>query len=439
MSKHNKSLLSKAVTLGLLVGLGVSSTSIVINSSSLTPTKAATYDEDKQALGNSPINKKIKEYENSGLDDKDSNIKPDKYVTKEDFDDEEAYNAYLKDRSYVSTDAPEVSNDGDKPTVTVKNVTGTKKYTLNVKNSNGGHSLAVQRAFVGSTYIYITQRSENTTYLSRLTINKETGNSADYKDTMTLTSFGHTQTLEEFSYNGKYYFWIGCKGVLSINSPRATQWSTQMARIQYKAGETHAYTEFPRFSSLNRLNSTGSDNGTVHRSDGALSDTTNRLLIWTSKLSGTADPYIHYASYDTNKLNAIMDDAETKASKYVPLNDSRVLSAYVDGKTINKSPWLDTTSGIISYGSMQGLEFSAGNATYVSSGGNTSPAQAPAVAKYGWGSNTASKIKLNNSNFDTNTETEGLQIKGNDLLIGIDTHVSGASPQYIYSVDKSVF
>ena len=75
------------------------------------------------------------------------------------------------------------------------NVTATLAYTLrNLKYGN-----AVQNFYIGEKYIYITQRSGSTTYLSRLEIR---GNEAWYLDNMTLNTYGHGEGLDFYRYNG---------------------------------------------------------------------------------------------------------------------------------------------------------------------------------------------------------------------------------------------
>lgn len=65
------------------------------------------------------------------------------------------------------------------------------------------HNVAVQKAYIADKYIYVTQRSKGTCYLSRLLIN---GKDATYVDEMTVTNTGHCQTLDMYTYNGKNYF-----------------------------------------------------------------------------------------------------------------------------------------------------------------------------------------------------------------------------------------
>ena len=67
---------------------------------------------------------------------------------------------------------------------------------------------AVQYFYICDKYVYITQRVDSTTYLSRLEIR---GQDAVYLDRMTLHNTGHGETLDFYSHNGKQYFYIGCK------------------------------------------------------------------------------------------------------------------------------------------------------------------------------------------------------------------------------------
>jgi len=70
-----------------------------------------------------------------------------------------------------------------------KSVVPEKAY--NIKGLK--HNLNVQNFYIGSNYLYVTQRHESTTYLSRCIIS---GNTATYKDEMVLSNCGHGQTLE---------------------------------------------------------------------------------------------------------------------------------------------------------------------------------------------------------------------------------------------------
>ena len=93
---------------------------------------------------------------------------------------------------------------------------------------------AIQTVYVGSTYIYITQRVDATTYVSRLKIN---GAEAHYMDRMTMNNCGHGQSLDFYTHNGTEYLLMGCKSDTPADSDY--NWSLQMARFVYEAGMTY--------------------------------------------------------------------------------------------------------------------------------------------------------------------------------------------------------
>lgn len=82
-----------------------------------------------------------------------------------------------------------------------------------------------RKSYIGSTYVYVIQRAEEDTYITRCTIN---GNVVKAKDHMILKNFAHTQTLEWFEHKGKAYFWIGCKPNADYPDD---EWATQVGRI----------------------------------------------------------------------------------------------------------------------------------------------------------------------------------------------------------------
>lgn len=422
----SKLFLSGMLSLSLIVGTVISNVSLVAHaeettstSSSLTvtpDTDTVTRDQEKQNLLNDSDNKRILANEAEGIDDNDASIEAPTVVSRDDFNNDNEYYSYLRTHPYVkatdaiSTRSADVAMAGA--------TTAAKEYAFEGLQ----RTTVIQKAYIGSTYIYVTQLTGQDLYLSRCRIE---GDVAVYQDEMKLTDFGHSQTLEEFKYNDEYYFWIGCKGVETTSS--GIPWSTQVARIQYSPGELK-YTDAPRFSSINYLNNTGASNGSMTRSDSALSSTTNRLFIWTKNGDGTA----HYASYDATQMNQILDEAVSSGGNlYVPFTDSRVHDAYIAGHSMT----LSVLTSLISYDSIQGFEYNDADAIYISSGqeGDT-----PAMVKFAWDTTSGSKVTLNNSEFGSTTETEGMQLKGDDVYLVVDFHDS-PNVSMIYSIPKSAF
>lgn len=116
-------------------------------------------------------------------------------MEEDDFDTPEEYRKYLEEHpeQQVETYAAKASAN--------HNVKATA--TLRYKIQNLPSKNAIQKTYIGSTYIYVIQRVGANSLLSRCTIN---GNLATRKDYMTLKNFGHGQTLEWFEHKSKPYF-----------------------------------------------------------------------------------------------------------------------------------------------------------------------------------------------------------------------------------------
>jgi hypothetical protein len=218
-----------------LVAHAEETTSTSSSSTATSDTDTVTREQETQNLLNSPDNQRILANEASGIDDKDASIEAPTVVSRDDFNNDNEYYSYLRTHPYVKTTDAISTRSADVAMVAA--TSATKEYTFEGLQ----HSEVIQKAYIGSTYIYITQLSGQDLYLSRC---RSEGSVGVYQDEMKLTDFGHSQTLEEFKYNDEYYFWIGCKGVETTSSK--IPWSTQVARIQYSPGELK-YTDAPRF------------------------------------------------------------------------------------------------------------------------------------------------------------------------------------------------
>lgn len=159
-------------------------------------------------------------YDNIDYDS--SNYDKDGSVIETDLDSEEFEYEDSKSDSYTTfaNDNTEITG---KKTFVVKAQTDVEevkpskiiymKATKAYKVTGLKHRLNIQRSYVGSGYIFVSQSNSNgITYLSRCTLNNTT---ATYKDEMKLVNFGHNQTLEFYSHNNKTYILIGCKGNLN--------------------------------------------------------------------------------------------------------------------------------------------------------------------------------------------------------------------------------
>ena len=335
-------------------------------------------------------------------------------MEEDDFDTPEEYRKYLEEHpeQQVETYAAKASAN--------HNVKATA--TLRYKIQNLPSKNAIQKTYIGSTYIYVIQRVGANSLLSRCTIN---GNLATRKDYMTLKNFGHGQTLEWFEHKSKPYFWVTCKG----NTAYDNYWGTQIGRLEYKAGQTIDYTSICRFSHLSYANKSGKSFGSVKRVDAALSSDKTKLLFWVQEKSKGE---IQYSYYNTAKLNAALDKKEKEASKYVPCTDASIKAACYGSFRQTGS------NRVLPNGSCQGLEFSDATSIYVI-GGNVG--ETPRIAKMtGSGANYKYSYlaTISHGNFGKSTESEGIQLKGNLVYFGI-CDKSEADPACIYSINKSAF
>ena len=336
-------------------------------------------------------------------------------LEKDDFDTQDEYQKYLEKHPQIQSQevnmASRVSaNKNPKP-----------KATLRYKIKGLPRTAAIQKTYIGSTYIYVIQRSGLDSYLSRCVIN---GSNAVYKDEMKLQNFGHGQTLEWFEYNGIAYFWVTCKA----NETYKEKWGTQIGRLKYQAGQTIDYTQIPRFSHLSYANKSGSSIGSVKRVDAALSSNGKKILFWVMDNTGE----IQYSFYNTSKLNAELDKVQSQSSKYVPCTTSEVKAACTASFRQSGS------NRVLPNNSFQGVELSDADSIYIIGG---KAQDKPQIAKLtGSGSNYKYEALATpvHDNFGNSAESEGIQLKGDYVYFGIND-TSKTDRACIYSVPKSAF
>lgn len=336
-------------------------------------------------------------------------------LEKDDFENPEDYQKYLESHPQLQKQQSRLAARASAN----KNVKA--KATLKYKITGLPSTAAIQKTYIGSTYIYVIQRSGSNSYLSRCVIN---GTTATYQDHMYLKNFGHGQTLEWFEHNSKPYFWVTCKA----NESYDIKWGTQIGRLQYEAGRTIDYTEIPRFSHLSYANKSGTSIGEVKRVDAAMSSNGNKIMFWVMDNTGE----IQYSFYNTEKLNAVLDKAESKSSKYIPCTSSAVKAA------CSGSLRQSGSNRVLPNNSCQGLEFTDADSIYVIGG---AAGDTPKIAKMtGSGSNYkyACLTTVTHSNFGSSAEAEGIQLKGDYVYFGISDK-SKSDRACIYSIPKSVF
>ena len=271
---------------------------------------------------------------------------------------------------------------------------------------------AVQYFYICEDYVYITQRVDSTTYLSRLEIR---GQDAVYLDRMTLTDTGHGETLDFYSHNGKQYFYIGCKA--ETNTTYA--WSIQIARIQYEPNATYTYTDLTRFTNIVFGNATGTRMGTTLRVAACVN---GDYTIF--RHQNTAGEF-NYSFYSTSKLNDLMDkgiqcNLNTDAAR------ACCISSFAQSGSDRIQP----------NGNYQGMDLSSLNSIYLAGGGH---GDTPQIARI---NSTGKYLKLLNITNVGKLEIEGVSCQRGKVYFAIvpgTTEAIKKSSHKIYYLEETVF
>lgn len=292
------------------------------------------------------------------------------------------------------------------PSSTVK-TSSTLAYTLKGLKYNR----AVQNFYIGAKHIYVTQRADDTTYISRL-VKDDATKTATYRDHMTILRGGHGQALDLYTYKGVDYFYCAVKAETTTGS----SFSVQIARIKYNAGETYDYTDLNRFTNLNLANPTGKSLGSTIRvaAGGNSAYTIFRIQ--------TLEDTVTYSIYDTEKINAVLD-----ANKTVKMNNAKIKAACVKTFTQKGSDIIRPN------GSFQGVDMRSYKKIYVTGGIN---GNVPMLARM---SNTGAFKKLVKITDVGKSEIEGVQCKDSRLyFIIIPNPTSKRDTQQIRYIPESV-
>lgn len=270
--------------------------------------------------------------------------------------------------------------------------------------------MAVQKAYIASTYVYVTQRSGGTCYLSRLLIN---GSDATYVDEMTITNSGHCQTLDMYTYNGINYFYFSSKADPSTSY----YWSLQVARLLYAPGTTVDYTNLHRFTYMNYANKTATSLGTTYRVDGGGNSAYTIFRVQTTNGNVT------WSIYDTLALNQLLDSNEQ-----VRMDSEAAVSACVTSFTQSGSEIVRPN------GSFQGIDMLDNTEIYTSGGAEGDTPQIAMMSNTG-----AYNTLVNITNVGTH-EIEGVQTKNGNVYFTIVTDpINKQNTQKIYYVPDSIF
>lgn len=272
------------------------------------------------------------------------------------------------------------------------------------------HNAAVQKAYIATKYVYVTQRSGGKCYLSRLLMN---GKNATYVNEMAISNAGHCQTLDMYTYKGIDYFYMSSKADPSTSY----NWSLQVARLRYSPGKTVDYTELHRFTYMNYADKTGTRLGTTYRVDGGGNSTYTIFRVQTS------DGAVNWSIYNTVALNKLLDGNEQ-----VRLDSKAARSACV-------ASFKQSGSAIIRpNGSFQGLDMLGQTEIYTSGGAE---GQTPQIAMLSNKGVYKTLVKITNVG---KHEIEGVQTKNGNVYFTVVTDpVHKQNSQKIYYVPDSKF
>ncbi|HHT53424.1 MAG TPA: hypothetical protein GX011_00615 [Clostridiales bacterium] len=289
-----------------------------------------------------------------------------------------------------------------------KTVNASATLFLTVKGLQ--HNVVIQNFYIGSTYLYVTQRVNGTVYLSRCLMS---GNEATFVNKMTLTNCGHGQTLDMYTYNGVDYFYVSSKADPSTSY----YWSLQVARLKYQPGVTLNYTDLRRFTYMNYANPTGTRLGTTYRVAGG--GNSNYTIFRIQTVEGS----VTYSIYNTAALNQLLD-----ANQQVRMDSAAAKAACVKSFT-------QTGSAIVRpNGSFQGVDMLSNNEIYVTGGGH---GDVPQIARMSNTGTYQTLVKIINVG---NYEIEGVQTKNSRVyFVIVPNTTSKKNTQRVYYVSDSIF
>lgn len=251
---------------------------------------------------------------------------------------------------------------------------------------------------------------------------------------MILEGFGHGETLEKAnnSHESGDWFWIttGATGTIKYPSfaKKGLYWGRQIGLIKFTAGTTINYKDIKRISAVSYLTETQKSYGTLLRTDAALGSTTGRLIIMGEAESGT-----HYLSCYNEQ--DVIDGLYNSSTNTLEGNKSPIFKRGAGKGYVSAYQFTHN----LPYGSQQGLEFNDSNKVYISGG---QKGKYPHVLKGDWRFTTGNyqTVQLSVSDKELpDVETEGIQLHGANIYIGLEFHNQNAEPHRIYSFPKNTF
>jgi hypothetical protein len=292
-------------------------------------------------------------------------------------------------------------------------------------------SRAIQKSYIDDTCIYVTQRVDATTYLSRCKIDIKTG-TAECQDYMVLENFGHGQTLEGYTYHGKQYFWISCKA----NENYDNKWAMQIGRIQYEGGKTYSdYTQVSRFTDLNFANEAALSFGSVKRVDAALSNDGTKLLLWVQNTENV----IQYSYFDANVMNDLLDavEEENEETENTDLCVSFENNEILQNVCYGSFEQATSAEKTLPNGSNQGIEISDWEDIYIVGGKAGETPKMTLMRGQGYDYEWEYLVSFTNEAFGSKTEIEGIQLEGDMIYVGVCDHDVKKTEQYIYGFQST--
>lgn len=205
----------------------------------------------------------------------------------------------------------------------------------------------------GDTYVFVTQRIDNDTYLTRCRVNTAQ-RVATLIDSVKLANFGHGESMDISYHNGKLYLFLG----YSANTVNDSAWCREVVRLCYDRGTITDKKIITGFQYTTQSGDKIFKNATPYRVNFGLDDTADQIAFYARcDTSNTGkDIQDRITTYRLSALHQALDSCDGT------LNLKTMGSAYL-ASTGNV-----TRAKILSNGSFQGLEVDANGVIWITGG-----------------------------------------------------------------------
>lgn len=216
---------------------------------------------------------------------------------------------------------------------------------------------AVQRFSVvrngGKLYIFTTQRSGSTVYLSRCLYNEKT-KIATCLDSVTLPDYGHGESLEVRVRDGKFYVYITSGALKEVDNA----WGTTISRFVYNAGRKIDTKTLTDLHCSTENGQTLHENATTYRVNFSFDEVSDRFLIYVRcDTDRSLKNLSHYfVSYRLSDLDRLLDEAPGEIS----MKDCTSAFMAYHGKISYKT--------FCPHGSFQGMDVCSDGTVYITGG-----------------------------------------------------------------------